>query len=100
MPDAAICVSVSHRIVETPNAAALIPVCAQGDTEDMPNPVPSIKRISESAEAAAAPAKIAPHETALDSADERSAGMSSTSGLIASGSTVTVCNVFIVFPVF
>jgi len=44
---------------------ALMPLYAHGDTEDSPKPVPSITRISDKAAIAAAPAKIALHETAL-----------------------------------
>ena len=56
---------ITHTIVETPNVFALIPLFIHGDTEDKPRPVPNINRISDKAAAAAAPAKMAPHATAL-----------------------------------
>jgi hypothetical protein len=65
MPEAMICVRVNHKIADTPKVVALTPLYAQGDTEDRPKPVPNIKRISDRAAAAAAPATIAPHDTAL-----------------------------------
>ena len=52
-------------MLETPSDFALIPACAQGEIEDNPKPVPSMSKIRESAAAPAAPAKIAPQETAL-----------------------------------
>jgi hypothetical protein len=52
-------------IVLTLNVVALIPSLAQGDIEDRPKPVPSINRIRDSAAAAAAPANMAPQDTAL-----------------------------------
>ena len=55
-------------MVETPNAVVLTPSFAQGDTDDRPSPVPNSNKIRESAAAAAAPAKMAPHETALGDA--------------------------------
>jgi hypothetical protein len=58
-------VKVTHRMVDTPNVLAPMPLCAHGDTADSPNPVPSINRISERAAAAAAPATIALQDTAL-----------------------------------
>ncbi|RZL10056.1 MAG: hypothetical protein EOP40_07765 [Rubrivivax sp.] len=54
-----------HKMVDTPKVVAETPDEAHGDTDDSPRPVPRISRISERAAAAAAPAKIAPHETAL-----------------------------------
>lgn len=42
-----------------------MPEFAQGNTEDNPQPVPNINKINDSAAAAAAPANIAPHDTAL-----------------------------------
>ena len=65
MPDARSCVSVTHKMVDTPKVVALTPSCTHGDTEDKPKPVPRISKIRDSAAAAAAPAKIAAHETAL-----------------------------------
>ena len=38
---------------------------AHGDTENNPRPVPNINKINDSAAAAAAPANMAPHDTAL-----------------------------------
>jgi hypothetical protein len=64
MPEATTWVNVIHRMVETPNVAAVMPACDQGDTADSPRPVPSTNKISDSAAAAAAPAKIAAQETA------------------------------------
>jgi len=52
-------------MVDTPKVVALTPLYAQGDTEESPKPVPNIKRISAKAAAPAAPATIAPHDTAL-----------------------------------
>jgi hypothetical protein len=52
-------------MVDTPKVVSLTPLNAQGDTEDSSKPVPNIKRISEKAAVAAAPATIAPHDTAL-----------------------------------
>jgi hypothetical protein len=52
-------------MVDTPKVVALTPLYAQGDTEDSSKPVPNIKRISAKAAAAAAPATMAPHDTAL-----------------------------------
>jgi hypothetical protein len=49
----------------TPKVFAPTPLCAQGDTEDNPKPVPNINMISDRAAAPAAPAIIAPHDTAL-----------------------------------
>jgi hypothetical protein len=42
-----------------------MPLCAHGDTDDNPKPVPSINRIKERAAVAAPPATMAPHDTAL-----------------------------------
>jgi hypothetical protein len=42
-----------------------MPAFAHGETDDKPNPVPRMSKMSESAAAAAAPANIAPQETAL-----------------------------------
>jgi hypothetical protein len=56
---------VTQIIVLTPKVVTLTPSLAQGDIEDRPKPVPSISRIRESAAAAAAPAKMAPQDTAL-----------------------------------
>ncbi|MBA4264227.1 MAG: hypothetical protein C0453_04030 [Comamonadaceae bacterium] len=72
MPDASNWVTVSQTMVETPRVVAPTPAWDQGDTEDMPNPTPRMSRISESAAAAAAPAAMAPHETALMVPAERS----------------------------
>ena len=58
------CVSVIHRMVDAPKVAAVTPTCDHGDTADSPRPVPSTNKISDSAAAAAAPARIAAHETA------------------------------------
>jgi len=52
-------------MVDTPKVVALTPLYAHGDTEDKPKPVPNIKRISDKAAVAAAPAKMALHDTAL-----------------------------------
>ena len=65
MADAASCVKVSHAMVDKPKVFALAPFSDQGETDDRPSPTPSISRISDSAAAAAAPAMMAPHETAL-----------------------------------
>ena len=54
-----------HRMVDTPKVAALIPLCVQGDTEDNPKPIPSINKIKDRAAAAAEPAAMALHDTAL-----------------------------------
>jgi hypothetical protein len=54
-------------MVDTPKVAALTPLCAHGDTDDNPKPVPSINRIKERAAVAAPPATMAPHDTALAS---------------------------------
>ncbi|MNN54632.1 hypothetical protein D3C81_1694550 [compost metagenome] len=65
----------SQTIVEIPRPLALIPLPAHGDTAENPRPKPSTTRISDSAAAAAAPAKIAAQDTpdsALDAG--RSAG--------------------------
>jgi hypothetical protein len=48
-----------------PKVSAETPSNAQGDTEDRPRPTPRMIRISESAAEAAAPARIAPQDTAL-----------------------------------
>ena len=48
-PDAANCMNVIQRMLETPNVLASIPSVAQGDTDDSPSPVPSSNRISDSA---------------------------------------------------
>ena len=48
-----------------PKVDAVMPVAAQGDTEDKPSPTPRINRISDKAAAAAAPAITALHDTAL-----------------------------------
>ena len=65
MPEAMICVTVTHTMVEKPNAAADTPLRAHGEIADKPSPAPRINRIIDKAAAAAAPARIAPHETAL-----------------------------------
>lgn len=65
MPEASSCVSVNHRMVDTPNVVALTPSLAHGDTEDSPRPIPRISRIRDREAAAAAPATIAPQDTAL-----------------------------------
>src|SRR5689334_4507842 len=44
---------------------ALAPSFAQGESDDSPRPVPRRVRMSDRAAAAAAPAKIAGHDTAL-----------------------------------
>ena len=53
-------------MADTPKVPALMPLGAQGETADRPSPVPRISKISDKAAAAIAPAKIAPHDTALD----------------------------------
>jgi hypothetical protein len=65
MPEAASWVNVNHKMLDTPKVVADTPLYAHGDTEDSPKPVPSINKISDNAAAAAAPAIIAPHDTAL-----------------------------------
>ncbi|MNH36643.1 hypothetical protein D3C79_974600 [compost metagenome] len=50
-------------IVEMPRASALAPSSAQGEVAAKPSPAPRITRINERAAAAAAPAKIAAHDT-------------------------------------
>ena len=60
-------------MVETPKALALAPVWAHGDTADRPSPTPSNRRIRDSAAAPAAPAKMAPQDTALGWAGARRA---------------------------
>ena len=57
MPDAASCMKVIQRMLETPNVLASMPSVAQGETDDSPSPVPSSNRISDNAPAAAAPPK-------------------------------------------
>ena len=64
MPEASNCVKVSHKMVDTPNAVAPMPALAQGETDDKPKPVPRINKINDNAAAAAAPAKMADHDTA------------------------------------
>ena len=64
MPDAINCVMVTHTMVVAPKVVLLMPSCAHGETDDSPNPVPSISRIKERAAAPAAPAKMAGHDTA------------------------------------
>ena len=66
MPEAMICVSVNQTMVDMPKVTALMPLCAQGDTEDKPKPVPKMSKIKDSTAAAAAPAKTALHATALE----------------------------------
>src|SRR5664279_4034123 len=61
-------VKVTQRMVDTPKVAAPIPLCAHGDTEDNPKPIPSINKIKDRAAATAAPATMALHDTALASA--------------------------------
>jgi hypothetical protein len=55
-------------MVDTPKVTALTPSRAHGDTDDNPSPTPRISSINESDAAAAAPAAMAPQETALLSA--------------------------------
>jgi hypothetical protein len=43
-----------------------MPSRAHGDTDDRPSPTPRICRISDREAPAAAPAAMAPHETALE----------------------------------
>jgi hypothetical protein len=52
-------------MVDTPKLVALMPSRDHGDTDDRPNPTPRINRINDKEAPAAAPAAIAPHETAL-----------------------------------
>ncbi len=65
MAEASNWVTVNHTMVLTPSVAAVTPALAHGETDDKPRPTPRMSRISESAAAAAAPAAMAPHETAL-----------------------------------
>ncbi len=61
MAEAASWVSVSQRIAPMPKATPLL--SDHGEAADRPSPEPSKYRTSESAVAAAAPARIAPQET-------------------------------------
>ena len=54
-----------HAIADVPKVVALMPLYAHGDTDDKPSPVPKISKISDSAAAAIAPAKIAAQHTGL-----------------------------------
>jgi hypothetical protein len=65
-PEAAICVKANHIAAERPTVVAAAPLEGHGEIAEKPNPNPRITKISESAAAAAAPAKIAPHETPLE----------------------------------
>jgi hypothetical protein len=65
MPEAKSWVKVNHKMVDTPKVVALTPLYAQGDTEDNSKPVPNINRINDRAAIAAAPATMAPQDTAL-----------------------------------
>jgi len=58
---------MTQRMADAPKVAALAPRCPHGETEDSPKPTPNINKISDSAAAATAPAKMAPHDTALAS---------------------------------
>jgi hypothetical protein len=52
-------------MVDIPKAEALTPSRVHGDTDESPKPTPRISKISDSDAAAAAPAMMEPHETAL-----------------------------------
>src|SRR4051794_41902813 len=56
---------MTHTPVPIPRLLALAPSWDQGDSAERPRPVPRMTRISERTAAAAAPAKIPPHATAL-----------------------------------
>ena len=64
MPEANNCVIVAQIMAAMPIEVALTPALTQGDTDEKPSPVPGTSKFRESA-AAAAPATIALHETAL-----------------------------------
>src|SRR4051794_36573791 len=64
MPDATICVNVSHTIVATPIVVGVAPLFVHGDTDERPRPKPRMMRMYERAAAAAAPANTAPQLTA------------------------------------
>jgi hypothetical protein len=52
-------------MVDTPKLVALMPSRDHGDTDDNPSPTPRINMINDKEAPAAAPATMAPHETAL-----------------------------------
>ncbi len=67
-------VKVNQAMLDQPKVSAVTPSNDHGETDDRPRPTPRITRINESAAAAMAPARIAPHDTAL------SRGSSTTGG--------------------
>ncbi|MNI74797.1 hypothetical protein D3C73_1309050 [compost metagenome] len=56
---------VSHATLVQPKVSLETPSNDHGDTEDRPRPTPRMSRMRDSAAAATAPAKMAPHDTAL-----------------------------------
>src|SRR6185369_9536673 len=60
--EARICIRTSQPIAVQPIADADAPAPAHGETADRPTPAPSVRRASDSAAAAKAPATTAPHD--------------------------------------
>src|SRR5690606_33031596 len=76
---------ITQMMVDTPKVVALIPSPDQGDVVANPSPAPRISKISDKPAAAAAPAKIAPQDTALaETAARFAASLRSTPTAVSS----------------
>src|SRR3989344_4717770 len=80
MPEATTCVNTTQAMACAPMTDGPMLWRSQGDVEERSSPVPSTRRISDSAAAPAAPAKMAGQETAVGDAAEGS----TSAGLVAS----------------